>query len=125
MGAYGIGIDRAIATIIEVYHDDKGIIWPKEVAPFQVHLLSLGNDKKINEQTEKVYNTLIKNNIEVLYDDRDITPGMKFADADIIGVPMRMVVSEKTLKNNSIEIKKRTEKEVKIVKIKDILKYVQ
>jgi prolyl-tRNA synthetase len=125
MGAYGIGIDRAVATIIEVYHDDKGIIWPKEVAPFQVHLLVLGDNKKINEQTEKIYDTLIKNNIEVLYDDRNITPGVKFADADIIGIPIRMVVSEKTLKSASVEIKKRKEKEIKLVKIKEVLKHVQ
>jgi len=125
MGAYGIGIDRAVATIIEAHHDEKGIIWPKEVTPFQVHLLSLGYSKKINSQTGKIYDTLIKNNIEVLYDDRDVTPGVKFADADIIGIPTRMVVSEKTLASNSVEIKKRTEKSVKIVKIKDTLKHVQ
>lgn len=122
MGAYGIGIDRAMATVIEIHHDEKGIIWPKQVSPFAVHLISIGKTEK---ETEKIYENLVKNEIEVLYDDRDVAPGVKFVDADIIGIPLRIVVSEKTIKNDSVEIKKRNEKEVKIVKIKDILKNVQ
>lgn len=125
MGAYGIGIDRAIATIIEVYHDNKGIIWPKEVAPFQIHLIAIENNKKVKEATEKLYNDLVKNGFEVLYDDRELTPGNKFADADIIGIPLRLVISEKTLKSANVEIKKRNEKEIKLVKIKEVLRHVQ
>jgi prolyl-tRNA synthetase len=125
MGAYGIGIDRAIATIVEIYHDEKGIIWPKQVAPLDIHLISIGNTKKVKDQTDKIYDNLMKNNIEVLYDDRDVAPGVKFVDADIIGIPLRIVVSEKTLKKQSIELKKRDEKTLKIVKIKNILKNVQ
>lgn len=124
MGAYGIGIDRAMATIVEIYHDERGIIWPKQVAPFGVHLISVGDAKKIKDQTDKIYNNLTENNIEVLYDDRDVAPGVKFVDADIIGIPLRIIVSEKTIKKQSVEFKKRNEKEVKIVKIKDILKNV-
>jgi len=122
MGAYGIGIDRAIATVAEIHHDEKGIIWPKQVAPFAIHLISIG---KVEKEADKIYDTLIKNNIEVLYDDRDSAPGVKFVDADIIGIPLRIVVSEKTIKNLSVEFKKRNEKDIKIVKIKDILKNVQ
>jgi prolyl-tRNA synthetase len=122
MGAYGIGIDRAVATIIEIHHDDKGIVWPKQVAPFTVHLISIG---KADKRAEKIYENLLENNIEVLYDDRNVAPGVKFVDADIIGIPLRIVVSEKTIKKQSVELKKRNEKEVKIVKIKDILKNVQ
>jgi len=125
MGAYGIGIDRAIATVAEIHHDGKGIVWPKQVAPFQVHLVSIENTKKVKDQADKVYSDLLKNNIEVLYDDRELTPGVKFTDADIIGIPLRIVVSEKTIKNQSVELKKRNEKEVKLVKIKDLLKNVQ
>ncbi len=124
MGAYGIGIDRAMATVVEIHHDDKGIVWPKQIAPFTIHLIIVGSDKKIKNQSDKIYEILKKNNIEVLYDDRDLAPGVKFVDADIIGIPLRIVVSEKTLKKQSVEFKKRNEREVKIVKIKDILKNV-
>ena len=124
MGAYGIGIDRAMATVVEIHHDDKGIVWSKQIAPFDVHLLALGTDQKIKNQSDKIYEILKKNNIEVLYDDRDLAPGVKFVDADIIGIPLRIVVSEKTLKKQSVEFKKRNEREVKIVKIKDILNHV-
>jgi prolyl-tRNA synthetase len=122
MGAYGIGIDRAIATVVEIHHDEKGIVWPKQVAPFAVHLLSIGKTEK---QTEKIYEELTKKNIEVLYDDRDVAPGVKFVDADIIGIPLRIIVSDKTIKKQSVELKRRDEKEAKIVKIKELLKNVQ
>jgi prolyl-tRNA synthetase len=124
MGAYGIGIDRAMATVVEIHHDDKGIVWPKQIAPFNVHLIVLNGDKKIKNQSDKIYEILKKNNIEVLYDDRDLAPGVKFVDADIIGIPLRIVVSEKTLKKQSVEFKRRNKKEVEIVKIKDILNHV-
>jgi prolyl-tRNA synthetase len=125
MGAYGIGIDRAIATIIEVYHDDKGIIWPKEISPFNIHLITIENNKKVKDAAEKLYDKLTKSGLDVLYDDRDLTPGTKFADADIIGIPLRLVVSDKTLKNGSVEIKERNSKEIKLVKIGGVLKHVQ
>ena len=119
MGCYGIGVDRTMATIVEKYNDEKGIIWPESVAPFQVHLISLGK----NEEAEKIYETLLENDIEVLFDDRDISAGAKFADSDLIGIPYRLVVSEKTLKEKSVELKKRNEKETQLIPLSSIAKF--
>ena len=120
MGCYGLGLGRLMGTIVEIYHDKDGIIWPKEVAPFDVHLITVEDNKKVKDQAEKIYNHLQKRGIEVLYDDRDETAGVKFVEADLIGIPMRMVISEKTLKSQSVELKKRGEDKIKIVKLKDI-----
>jgi len=120
MGCYGIGIGRLMATIAEVFYDDKGIIWPENVAPFSIHLVPIGSNKKVTEKTEEVYEKLIKNGEEVLFDDRGESPGVKLADADLIGVPIRYVVSEKTLEKDSVEVKKRSEKTSKLVKISQI-----
>ncbi len=146
MGCYGIGIDRVIAAIVEIHHDEKGIIWPREVAPFDVHLIPIFSsttrapakgrakrgvekrfisltrsvlvDKKVREMTEKMYQNLQKQGIETLYDDRSSkSAGEKFADADLIGIPVRIVISEKTLKQNSVEFKERGKKETKLIKI--------
>jgi len=130
MGCYGIGLDRTLATIVEMNHDDKGIIWPGSVAPFGVHLLALISDKKIMEDkiqkvSERLYIDLEKQGVEVLYDDRIKSPGEKFADADLIGIPLRVVVSERTLKENCVEIKKRNEKKTKLIKLKDVKKNLQ
>lgn len=117
MGSYGMGISRLMGTIVELNNDEKGIIWPESIAPFKVHLISLGK----NEEAEKTYNDLEKNNIEVLYDDReDTSAGAKFADADLIGIPWRVVVSEKSLASGGVEVKKRNEKESEIVKIDEL-----
>lgn len=122
MGCYGIGLGRLMATIVEVNHDDKGIIWPESVAPFQIHLLAIQPNKKIKETSDRVYADLAKKGVEVLYDDReDKSVGEKFADADLIGVPVRLVVSEKTLEKKSIEMKKRNEKQVKLMKVDRLL----
>lgn len=121
MGCYGIGPARVMGTIVEVSHDKDGIIWPEEVAPFQAHLLALGETAEIKKQADGLYEKLTKQGIEVLYDDRDdATAGSKFADADLIGIPLRLVISEKTLAKNSVEIKKRGEKETKLIPLKDI-----
>lgn len=118
MGCYGIGLGRVLGTIVEVCHDEKGICWPKEVAPFLVHLIGIGEDKKIKATANKIYQDLQKKGIEVLYDDRgDKSVGEKFAEADLIGIPFRVVVSEKTLKVNSVEVKERNKKDTKIIKI--------
>lgn len=118
MGCYGIGIGRTMATIVEKFHDKKGIIWPKLVAPFQVHLIALIG---VEEETEKLYNEMIEKGIEVFYDNReDISPGEKFADADLIGIPLRVVVSKKTLQQNCVEIKKRNEEKIELIKIDQI-----
>lgn len=122
MCSYGIGPSRVMGTIVEVYHDDKGIIWPKDLAPFSVHLISL----KQNDEAEKIYQDLISQNIEVLYDDRDdIAPGEKFADADLIGCPYRLVLSSKTLENKEIEFKSRKKEEVELIKISDIADFLK
>ncbi|MFH1583223.1 MAG: His/Gly/Thr/Pro-type tRNA ligase C-terminal domain-containing protein, partial [Candidatus Falkowbacteria bacterium] len=121
MGCYGIGLGRLMGTIVEVFHDDKGIIWPETAAPFKIHLISLAQ----NDQAEKIYSDLNKNKIEILYDDREISAGEKFADADLIGLPYRLVISEKSLKAGGVELKKRAEKENKIIKIKNILNEIK
>jgi prolyl-tRNA synthetase len=113
MASYGIGPGRLMGTIVEVSHDDRGMIWPDSVAPFHVHLIVLDGKTK---EADKLYADLQKKGIEVLYDDRDDkSAGEKFADADLIGCPLRMVISNKTLDKKSVEIKKRTEKEFKLI----------
>jgi len=119
MGCYGIGLGRNMAAIVEKHHDELGIIWPEAVAPFKAHLVSLGQNKK----AEKIYNNLIKSGVEALYDDREeVSAGEKFADADLIGCPYRVVISDKTLKKDSVEVKKRDGKKCKLAKIKEVIK---
>ncbi|MBI4158276.1 MAG: hypothetical protein HY505_01470 [Candidatus Yanofskybacteria bacterium] len=127
MAAYGIGISRLMATVVEVSNDDKGIIWPESIAPYRVQLIELDNqqsttnDQQPKEVAEKIYNDLIKADVEVLYDDRnDKTAGEKFADADLIGCPVRVVVSNNTLDKQSVEVKKRNDKEMELVKTEDL-----
>lgn len=118
MGCYGIGPSRLMGTIVEVYHDEKGIIWPDQIAPFNIHLIQIENDQKVKKAAEKLYQDLQKQNVEVLYDDRDDkSPGEKFTDADLIGLPTRIVVSQRTLKKDSVEVKSRVKKETKLIKI--------
>lgn len=106
MGCYGIGLGRTLATIVEVSNDEKGIIWPEAVSPFQVHLVGLDlEDPEIKAKVEEVYSRLAAAGVEVLYDDRNLRAGEKFADADLIGISMRLVVSKKT--GDKIEVKKR------------------
>ncbi|MFH1460812.1 MAG: aminoacyl--tRNA ligase-related protein [Patescibacteria group bacterium] len=117
MGCYGLGPSRTMGTIVEVCNDEKGIIWPESVAPYQVHLLSLSGEK-VEQAANKIYRDLEKQKIEVLYDDRrEVSPGEKFAEADLIGIPWRLVVSEKTLKSDSVELKKRNSEKVELIKI--------
>lgn len=117
MGCYGVGISRAMGILVEKHHDERGIIWPKSVAPFQVHLISI----KEEEKAKQVYQDLLDAGIHVLYDDReDASAGQKFADADLIGIPVRLVVSQKT--GDKIEYKKRTEKESALLSFADVLK---
>ncbi|MDD2647141.1 MAG: proline--tRNA ligase [Patescibacteria group bacterium] len=120
MGCYGIGLGRLLATIVEVSNDDKGIIWPRSVAPFDVHLIGLDlDDKKIAEKAEKVYQELVENGFDVLFDDRLDSPGIKFKDADLIGIPVRLIVSQKT--GDKIEYKERAKKEFELIDIKKII----
>jgi prolyl-tRNA synthetase len=116
MGSYGIGLGRLMGTIVEVLSDDKGIIWPEGISPFKVHLLSLGKEKDILSEAEKLYKELIKKGIEVLFDDRDdISAGEKFADSDLIGIPYRVVISKRSLADGGYEVKKRIDTSGKIM----------
>jgi len=120
MGCYGIGLGRLLGTIAEIHHDDRGLLWPEEISPFRVHLISLSGAEK---EGEKLYRDLLEQNVTVLYDDRaDKSAGEKFAEADLIGIPLRMVVSERTLQKNCVELKKRAERKTKLMKIKEIKK---
>ncbi len=108
-GCYGIGISRLMGTIAEHFSDEKGLVWPENVAPYRVYLARLGGDGEVVKAADGIYEELKANGVTVLYDDRDVRPGEKFADADLLGIPYRLVVSEKTLKENKYELKKRTE----------------
>ena len=115
-GCYGIGISRTMGVIAEIFSDDKGLIWPEAVAPFKVHLLALGEDEDVRTKADILYALLEQKGIEVLYDDRhDVTAGEKFADSDLIGIPFRVVVSTRSLKDGGYELKKRTEEMGKVV----------
>ncbi|MEK7099276.1 MAG: aminoacyl--tRNA ligase-related protein [Patescibacteria group bacterium] len=124
MGSYGIGPGRVMATVVETHHDDRGIIWPDAVAPFAVHLIGLGNEQsRAQKEAEKLYAQMGRKGVAVLYDDRvDKTAGEKFADADLIGIPWRVVVSEKTLEKKGVEMKKRGATAQKVVSVADCLK---
>ena len=115
MGSYGIGISRLMGTIVEVHNDGMGILWPEDVAPFKVHLIVLDHR---NQEADKIYEDLEKSGAEVLYDDRvEQSAGEKFADADLIGCPIRIVVSKKTLEKDSAEIKLRGQQKTGLVKL--------
>lgn len=128
MGCYGLGVTRLMGALVEIFHDEKGIVWPVETAPFRNHFLVLGSKNNIHlkKTGEKIYFDLQKRGIEVLYDDRENkSAGEKLIDADLIGIPQRIVLSERTLQKNSIELKKRNSKQSRLVKIKEIIKYAQ
>ena len=128
MGCYGIGLQRLMGTIVELFNDKDGIIWPETVAPFDAHLILLeskdqAENEKVKKAAEELYAKLTQKGKEVLFDDRaGKKPGEKFADADLIGIPLRIVISAKTLAKNKIEIKKRNEKESQLVEAETLLK---
>ena len=109
MGSYGIGTERLMAVVIELHHDDKGIQWPISIAPYQVALVSLATEKtpEVAAAAEQIYGDLLAAGIEVLYDDRDERAGVKFNDADLLGIPIRLTVRGKGLKNGIVEMKLR------------------
>lgn len=121
MGSYGIGPARSMGTVVEVHNDEKGIIWPENIAPFKVHLVGLNlDDDEVVKQAESLYAQLVSADVEVLFDDRlDVSPGQKFADADLIGCPIRFVVSKKT--DGKVEIKKRSEDSSDVVGVDEAL----
>jgi len=127
MGSYGIGPGRVMGTIVEVHADEKGLVWPKAVAPFDVHLVALfdksSSDGKIGlvrKAANDLYKRLTDKGVEVLFDDRETTAGEKFGDSDLIGIPVRYVISEKTLAKGEIEVKDRLTGNVEMVKIIEI-----
>jgi prolyl-tRNA synthetase len=125
MGCYGIGIGRIMATIALTRSDKNGIIWPKEISPFLVHILNLNLDKNNKKIIEKLVSDLEKEKIEVLYDDReDVSGGEKLVEADLIGCPLRIVGSERTMRKGMVEIKKREEENVEMVKIENVIKRI-
>ncbi|MFH1402295.1 MAG: aminoacyl--tRNA ligase-related protein [Patescibacteria group bacterium] len=118
MGSYGIGPGRLMGVVAEVLSDEKGIIWPESIAPFKIHLLSLGQ----NEKAEEIYKKLNEAGAEVLYDDRDLNAGEKFADSDLIGIPYRTVISEKSLASGGVELKLRNENKTAIISLEELIK---
>ncbi len=127
MGSYGIGPGRLMATLVEVNNDVKGIIWPELAAPFRVHLIEVKSSKAVVKKTaDKLYKDLLAKGVEVLYDDRDDkSTGEKFADADLIGIPWRVVISERSLEKKGVEVKRRSEEKAKIVSAQKLLKIVE
>jgi prolyl-tRNA synthetase len=122
MGSYGIGSGRLLASIAEEHNDENGLIWPITVSPYHVHLVALKGGK---EEADKLYGDLVNEGLEVLYDDRDETPGVKFNDADLIGIPIRLTVSERSLKNDGVELKIRRKEEKSIISLSKVVKHIQ
>lgn len=123
MGCYGIGPSRLMGVIVEKFADEKGLVWPESIAPFSVHLLVLGRDKEgeAYKTAEKIYQTLKKNHVEVLFDDREASAGEKFADSDLIGIPMRVVISDKSLEKGGVELKERKVENSEIISVDQLL----
>jgi len=121
MGTYGIGLGRLMAAAVEQNHDDKGIIWPVTIAPYHIYLCPLRMENSdVAENAEKLYQNLTRKNFEVLFDDRDESPGVKFNDADLLGIPLRLTISPRTLESQSIEVKWRKEKQTELLPLKGI-----
>ena len=125
MGCYGIGLGRTLATIVEQFHDERGITWPSQVAPYHVHLIGLDfSDENVKKRAFELYEKLQKDNIEVLFDEReDVSPGAKFADADLIGNPIRLVVSKRT--GDKIEFKRRNENKNELLTYEEVIKKIK
>ncbi|TAH34259.1 prolyl-tRNA synthetase [Candidatus Saccharibacteria bacterium] len=120
IGSYGIGVTRVMGVVVEKFSDDKGIVWPESIAPFQVYIARLGMEPEVVEAADALYENLQAAGVEVLYDDRDARAGEKFADADLIGIPHRVVVSGKTVAAGSFEYKKRTEQDSSHVSFEEL-----
>jgi prolyl-tRNA synthetase len=130
MGSYGIGIGRLLACIVEEHHDDHGIIWPISVSPFQVHLVSLpwktsATETETTFDAERLYQKLLEADIDVLFDDREVSPGVKFNDADLIGNPIRLTISERSIKNGGVEFKRRNKSEKFIIPYENTITVVK
>ena len=124
LGSYGIGITRVMGVIVEKFADERGLVWPENIAPYKVYLARLGSDEAVVKAADDLYDSLAAAGITVLYDDRDARPGEKFADADLLGMPHRVVVSAKTVEQGNFEYKKRTEADSQMLtgeKLKSVL----
>ncbi len=119
LASYGIGITRVMGVLVEKFADNKGLVWPEAVAPFQVHLLSLG----AHEKAQEVYEALTAVGVEVLYDDRDTTAGEKFAESDLLGIPYRIIIGKRSLESSKAEVKKRTEENADEVAFADLVSF--
>jgi prolyl-tRNA synthetase len=128
MGCYGIGVSRLVATAIEQNHDENGIKWPMSIAPYQVHLVTLGKEENVGVEAKKLYDELSARGIDVLWDDRDERPGVKFKDADLLGMPLRITIGAKSLANGNIELKPRSEpdpKKAELVPVADAARVIE
>jgi prolyl-tRNA synthetase len=121
LASYGIGITRVMGVIAEKLSDDRGLVWPEAIAPAKVYLARLGDEPEVVKQADELYERLTGQNVQVLYDDRDVRPGEKFADADLMGIPWRVVVSSKTLANETYELKARTASEAQQLGLEQLL----
>lgn len=126
MGSYGIGITRVMGVIVEKFSDDKGIVWPESIAPFSVHLLVLGEDEAVKSAAEDIYKNLQAKEIEVLFDDRpEVQAGEKFADADLLGMPWRWVVSSRALESGGVEVTNRKTGDSKVMTFEEAVRYCE
>ena len=127
MGSYGIGVGRLLAAAVEANHDEKGIVWPRSIAPFQAHLVVLGADRSadVAQEADRVYRELQAAGLDVLYDDRDESPGVKFNDADLLGMPVRLTVSPRNMKQGAVEVKGRSEAEATLVPAAEVVAAVR
>lgn len=126
MGSYGIGVTRLMGVLVEKFADSKGIVWPEAVAPFQVHLVAIaGGNEDVRKEADHLYENLADQGIEVLYDDRDLRAGEKFADADLIGIPMRLVISEKTVAAGEVEVVNRKDGATSLVPESGIIEFLK
>ena len=126
MGSYGIGIGRLLACVAEINNDEFGLIWPVSIAPYHVHLVALGPpDSKSKEIADNLYENMMRAGIEVMYDDRNRSPGVKFNDADLIGIPLRLTIAKRGLAQNSAELKQRNKKEREWIPLPKVIKVIQ
>ena len=127
MGSYGIGVERIVACYIEQNHDEKGIIWKGPLAPYQIHILGIGNTKSeaVDKLCNGFYKALKESGFEVLYDDRDETAGVKFNDADLIGIPLQIIIGKKNLENGQIEFKYRQTQDRELIALDEAMDVVK
>ncbi len=125
MGSYGIGPARVMGVIAEVLSDEQGLVWPEKIAPFQVHLVLLGNEETVRSQAEGTYEVMKKAGLSVLFDDRDESPGVKLKDADLMGMPYRVVIGAKSLEKGGYEVKKRNENDILIMSQEDLIQHLK